>query len=100
MSKSDCKARQHSDQMVCHACGLVWDMNDPDPPTCGNQPALFPNEQGSAPQIMPGKLPQSLPVELAAEMDRAYRANSSEGLTGRLRGMQAAYRVLLDRMEA
>ena len=29
-----CKARQHSDQMVCDACGLCWDMNDPDPPEC------------------------------------------------------------------
>ena len=29
-----CQARQHSDQMICHKCGLVWDMNDPDPPVC------------------------------------------------------------------
>jgi hypothetical protein len=29
-----CLARQTSDQMTCHACGLVWDMNDPEPPTC------------------------------------------------------------------
>lgn len=29
-----CKARQHSDQMICHTCGLVWDMNDPEPPEC------------------------------------------------------------------
>lgn len=28
-----CKARQHSDQMLCE-CGLGWDMNDPDPPQC------------------------------------------------------------------
>lgn len=26
-----CYATQHSDQMICHKCGLVWDMNDPDP---------------------------------------------------------------------
>lgn len=31
--KSVCKARQHSDQMLCE-CGLGWDMNDPDPPSC------------------------------------------------------------------
>lgn len=31
---SECKARQVSDQMVCNECGYVWDMNDPDPPTC------------------------------------------------------------------
>lgn len=30
---TSCKARQHSDQMSC-ACGLAWDMNDPDPPEC------------------------------------------------------------------
>ena len=29
-----CQARQHSDQMVCDACGLTWDMNDPEPPKC------------------------------------------------------------------
>lgn len=31
---SRCLARQESDQKVCHRCGLCWDMNDPDPPTC------------------------------------------------------------------
>lgn len=30
---SSCKALQYSDQMAC-ACGLAWDMNDPDPPEC------------------------------------------------------------------
>lgn len=29
-----CQARQYSDQMQCHACGLTWDTNDPDPPQC------------------------------------------------------------------
>lgn len=29
-----CKARQHSDQMICGPCALQWDMNDPDPPVC------------------------------------------------------------------
>jgi hypothetical protein len=32
---SGCKAFQQSDQMVCHRCGLIWDMNDPEPPACG-----------------------------------------------------------------
>lgn len=27
-----CKARQYSDQKVCHDCRLVWDVNDPYPP--------------------------------------------------------------------
>lgn len=30
----DCKAVQHSDQMICTACGLVWDVSDPEPPEC------------------------------------------------------------------
>jgi hypothetical protein len=30
-----CKARQYSDQMQC-PCGLAWDVNDPEPPTCPN----------------------------------------------------------------
>lgn len=29
-----CLARRHNDQMMCHHCGLVWDVNDPEPPTC------------------------------------------------------------------
>lgn len=29
-----CRARQFSDQMVCHTCGLVWDVNDPERPAC------------------------------------------------------------------
>lgn len=29
-----CRARRYSDQMNCHDCGLVWDVNDPEPPEC------------------------------------------------------------------
>lgn len=29
-----CYATQHSDQMICPYCGLVWDINDPEPPEC------------------------------------------------------------------
>lgn len=29
-----CKARRVSDQMSCDHCGLLWDVNDPDPPSC------------------------------------------------------------------
>lgn len=29
-----CKARQHSDQMICGRCRLTWDVNDLDPPKC------------------------------------------------------------------
>jgi len=30
-----CVAHQESDQKVCEKCGLVWDMNDSNPPFCG-----------------------------------------------------------------
>lgn len=29
-----CSIRQHSDQMMCGACNLVWDVNDSAPPNC------------------------------------------------------------------
>lgn len=29
-----CKARQYSDEKVCHECNLRWDMNDQYPPKC------------------------------------------------------------------
>ena len=29
-----CEAYQQNDQMHCPTCGLLWDMNDPDPPEC------------------------------------------------------------------
>lgn len=32
-----CDAIQYSDQMVCTACDLGRDMNDPDPPACESQ---------------------------------------------------------------
>lgn len=34
-----CKARQYSDEMQCGRCGLCWDVNDPDPPKCLDNPA-------------------------------------------------------------
>lgn len=30
----NCKARRYSDQMICNKCGLVWDVNDQEPPKC------------------------------------------------------------------
>lgn len=30
-----CQARRHNDQMICSACGLVWDLDDTEPPACG-----------------------------------------------------------------
>lgn len=34
-----CKARQYSDQMVCNKCHVAWDVNDPEPPECGQSKA-------------------------------------------------------------
>ena len=34
-----CQARRYSDQMHCAKCRLAWDVNDPDPPLCGQQVA-------------------------------------------------------------
>lgn len=34
-----CAARQGADQqMRCIRCGLVWDLDDPEPPTCRDTP--------------------------------------------------------------
>ena len=84
-----CKAVQYSDQMVCHACGLYWDVNDPEPPAC---------QKGKAKVIVelkaePLRFPEELPPDVAAEMVKTYQANG-----GRAEGMRAAYRLLLDRI--
>jgi hypothetical protein len=33
MLNRNCKARRHSDQMICASCGLLWDIDDV-PPDC------------------------------------------------------------------
>ena len=33
----DCEAVQHSDQLVCKRCDLVWDVNDLYEPPCGHE---------------------------------------------------------------
>lgn len=43
---SRCRARRESDQLVCCQCGLAWDVNDPDPPACRENP---PGAPGKAP---------------------------------------------------
>lgn len=38
-----CLARQGPDQqMRCHRCGLVWDLDDPEPPACRDEPVKKP----------------------------------------------------------
>ena len=66
---ADCEARRLASQEYrCHACGLRWDADDPDPPACGKaskvdfSPPVV-SLQGSA--IMGGK-----PVARASLVDR------------------------------
>lgn len=85
-----CKAVQYSDQMVCHACGLYWDVNDPESPACQK------GKRKAAPIVVepsPLRFPEELPPDVAAEMVKTYQANG-----GRAEGMRAAYRLLLDRI--
>lgn len=85
-----CKAVQYSDQMVCHACGLYWDVNDPAPPACQRgkrKPAPI------AVEVAPLRFPEELPPDVAVEMVKTYQANGAH-----VEGMRAAYRLLLDRI--
>lgn len=34
-----CQAARQSDEMVCAKCRLRWDVNDPEPPLCGQHVA-------------------------------------------------------------
>jgi len=84
-----CKAMQYCDQMVCHACGLAWDVNDPEPPACRHGKAKVLVEISVATL----RFPEQLPHDVAAEMVKTYQANGAH-----VKGMQAAYRLLLDRV--
>lgn len=99
--RRDCQARQYGDQMICAACGLNWDTNDPEPPQCRTvdkrtkrAKAVAKFEAGLQPKTSAGKFPLELPADVAAEMVTAYQAQG-----GSLAGMRAAYRLLLDRIE-
>jgi hypothetical protein len=103
MKRSDCLARQYADQMTCAACGLTWDTNDPEPPNCRkvdrrSKVVKAVAEFDTTPHVSksPARLPDRLPADLATEMDRAYRVNANGGHTA---GIQAAYRIFLDRVE-
>lgn len=82
-----CKAIQYSDQMVCHACGLYWDVNDPEPPACQHKRG---KKWPEVVEVMPKRrgFPEELPPDLEREMVKTYKAS----------GMRAAYRLLLDRV--
>ena len=105
MKRHNCHARQESDQMRCVPCGLVWDMNDPEPPECRKNikraiAKVAKLEETTAPLKTKAKgLPVMLPDEVAVEMVKTYQANARDGLKGQIAGMQAAYRLFLDRVE-
>ena len=94
-----CLAQRHSDQMQCTHCGLAWDVNDPEPSKCRPDKRLKVTKEALAaltpkPAKLPA-LPDMLPFDVVADMERAYQANAGRG---RYSSMQAAYRVLLDRI--
>ena len=101
MKRHNCHARQESDQMRCVPCGLVWDMNDPEPPECRKnikraiaRVAKIEEEAAPLKSKEPRRFPVMLPEEVAVEMVKTYQANA-----GGLSGMRAAYRLFLDRVE-
>lgn len=51
---SKCHARRQNDQMHCNKCGLLWDINDPDPPKC-NQEILIDGKLIKAAEFKPYK---------------------------------------------
>lgn len=103
--RHDCQARQYGDQMICAACGLNWDTNDPEPPACRKNikraVARVAKIEAEAAPLKPEapKLPHELPDDVAVEMVKTYQANARDGLKGQIAGMQAAYRLFLDRVE-
>ena len=96
--RHDCQARQYGDQMICAACGLNWDTNDPEPPACRKVDKRTKKAKEAAAGLdaamTHAKARQGLPDDVAADMVKTYKANA-----GGLAGMQAAYRLFLDRME-
>ena len=103
MKRHNCHARQESDQMRCVPCGLVWDVNDPEPPECRKidrrlkvvkDAVKFESKPSE-----PARLPVKLPDDVAVEMVKTYQANARDGIKGQIAGMQAAYRLFLDRVE-
>ena len=106
MKRHNCHARQESDQMRCVPCGLVWDMNDPEPPECRKNikraiAKVAKLEETTAPLKVKKAptFPHELPADVAVEMVKTYQANARDGLKGQIAGMQAAYRLFLDRVE-
>ena len=98
MKRHNCNARQYGDQMICAPCGLNWDVNDLEPPECRKVDrrlkAVKDAVKFESKPSEPARLPVKLPDDVAAEMVKTYQAHG-----GHRSGMQAAYRLFLDRME-
>lgn len=102
-----CQARQYGDQMICAACGLNWDTNDTETPECRKIDRRSKKAREAAVGLDAAMvhakarrgIPDELPADVAAEMVKTYQANAMDGLRGQIAGMQAAYRLFLDRVE-
>ena len=60
--ETPCEARQISDQMNCQRCGLVWDMNDPEPPQCKRRQDPKPSEPVASKTLETGKAVPASPL--------------------------------------
>ena len=84
MSRPECKAYQMSDQKCCDRCGLVWDMNDPEPPTCLTDTQIVNNNLLKASKRFRDAMPT---VKQAAEGLRNAFKTTSEQMEINRRGM-------------
>lgn len=54
MNRPNCEARRECDEMVCHRCGLRWDVNDEDRPDCSANrfdPRSYPDTNPLSPDL-------------------------------------------------
>lgn len=61
-----CDARQESDEMAC-ACGLRWNVNDPEPPQCRRQR-----------HVEPGKVPPIVREALRADANYVFTSGARD----------------------
>lgn len=80
-----CKATQHSDQMMC-PCGLAWDVNDPEPPTCKTtgQQARASGGPGSAMVAHDAQVEQEWTERRVAPRTSSLSAEAAHGRLSRL----------------
>lgn len=95
-----CEAQRINDQMQCGRCGLAWDVGDSDPPKCSRKidrraiperavtRAVARVEAKPVPLMLTVRIYAELPDDLAREMVREYRENSTYDDVA---GMKMAY---------